>query len=84
MSKTAVVTSRIDANLSDRLDKLATGLGRSRAWIVQQAIARYVDEESEFWAFVQEGVDSADRGELISQEEMEAWFESRRHRAAAE
>ena len=38
----------------------------------------------ELAAFVQEGIDSADRGELISQEEMEAWFEARYRSAAAE
>ncbi|WP_213982676.1 ribbon-helix-helix protein, CopG family [Sphingomonas sp. dw_22] len=84
MSKPIVITSRIDSELTQALDKLAARLKRSRAWVVEQAVARYVEEESEFWAFIQEGVDAADRGELVSQEEMEAWFESRRHRAVAE
>lgn len=84
MANSVVVTTRIDEPLSEALDRLASRLGRSRASVVQRAIARYVEEETEFWAFVQEGIDAADRGELISQEEMEAWFESRRHRAAAE
>lgn len=51
---------------------------RSRAWIVQKAIERYVAEEAEFLRFVQVGVDSADRGDLVSQEEMEHWFEARK------
>ena len=45
---------------------------------------RYVEEELTFLAFVQEGIDSADRGELIGQEEMEAWVEARGRQAAAE
>ena len=84
MASSVVVTTRIDEPLSAALDKLAARQGRSRASLMQRAIARYVEEESAFWAFVQEGIDAADRGELISQDEMEAWFESRRHRAAAE
>jgi len=52
--------------------------------VVQQAIAHFVEKELAFLAFLQEGIDSADRGELISQEEMEAWFEARTQRAAAE
>jgi predicted transcriptional regulator len=84
MSKSVVITSRIDVALSEQLDALAARTKRSRAWVIQQAIARYVEEETAFWAFVQVGIDAADRGELISQEEMESWFESRRHRAAAE
>jgi predicted transcriptional regulator len=84
MSKTAVVTTRIDAASSEKLDELASKLDRSRAWVIQQAIERYVDAELELLAFIQVGIDSADRGELISQEEMEAWFASRRLQAAAE
>ena len=84
MSKSVVITTRVTAEVAEQLDKLALRLGRSRAWVVEQAIKRYAKEELEYLAFIQEGVDSADRGELISQEDMEAWFESRRHRAAAE
>jgi len=84
MSKTSVVTTRLDADLSDRLDTLAAALERSRAWIVSKAVERYVEEELAFRAFIQEGVDAADRGELISQEEMEAWVEARGRQAAAE
>ena len=84
MSKSAVITTRLDNDALARLDALATMLDRSRAWIVAKAVQRYVDEELEFRAFVQEGVDAADRGELISQEEMEAWFEARHRQAAAE
>ncbi len=84
MSKTAVITTRVSAETAELLDKLAARLGRSRAWVVEQAIKRYVEEELEYLAFIQVGIDSADRGELVSQEDMEAWFENRRHRAAAE
>ncbi len=84
MSKTSVVTARLDAGLSDRLDTLAATLERTRAWIVSKAVERYVEEELAFRAFIQEGVDAADRGELISQEEMEAWVETRGRQAAAE
>ncbi len=84
MSKTSVITARIDADLSDRLDALAARLDRSRAWIMAKAIERFVDEETAFHAFIQEGVDAADRGEVYSQEEMEAWVEGLRHQTAAE
>ena len=82
MSKSAVVTARIDPNLSEKLDVLADKLERSRAWIVAKAIERYVAEESAFLDFLQAGIDAADRGDMISQEEMEQWF-AERHRAVA-
>jgi predicted transcriptional regulator len=84
MRKSAVITARLDNDALAKLDQLSTMLDRSRAWIVAKAVQRYVDEELEFRAFVQQGIDSADRGELISQEDMEAWFEARHRQAAAE
>lgn len=84
MNKSAVITARLDEQGLARLDQLAAMLDRSRAWIVAKAVRRYVDEELEFRAFVQQGVDAADRGESISQEDMEAWFEARHRQAAAE
>jgi predicted transcriptional regulator len=84
MSKSAVITARLDNDALARLDQLSTMLDRSRAWIVAKAVQRYVDEELEFRAFIQQGIDEADRGELISQEDMEAWFEARHRQAAAE
>jgi predicted transcriptional regulator len=84
MSKSAVVTARLDSEMLAKLDQLASMLERSRAWIMAKAVQRFVDEELEFRAFVQQGIDEADRGELISQEDMEAWFEARHKQAAAE
>lgn len=84
MSKSAVITARLDADSLAKLDRLSTVLDRSRSWIVAKAVQRFVDEELEFRAFIQQGVDEADQGELISQEEMEAWFEARHRQAAAE
>ena len=84
MTKSAVITARLDSEALAKLDQLSATLDRSRAWIVAKAVQRYVDEELEYRAFIQQGVDEADRGELISQEEMEAWFEARHRQAAAE
>lgn len=84
MSGTTVVTARIDRDLSGQLDRLAERLDRSRAWVIQQAIRRYVDAELDLLDFIQVGIDAADRGDLVSQEDMEAWFASRGLRAAAE
>jgi predicted transcriptional regulator len=52
--------------------------------VIQQAIRRYVDAELDLLDFIQVGIDAADRGDLVSQEDMEAWFASRGLRAAAE
>ena len=55
MSKSAVVTTRVTADLSVQIDLLAKELDRSRAWVTAKAVERYVQEELEFIAFVHEG-----------------------------
>ena len=78
MSKTAVITARVSEELAADLDKLAGELERSRAWIVAKAIKRYVREELEFIAYIQEGEDDIAAGRVHSQEEVEAMFNVRR------
>jgi predicted transcriptional regulator len=78
MSKTQVITARVQPEISESLNRLAVRSQRSRAWVIQKAVERYVAQETEFQNFVQAGIDSADRGDLISQEEMEGWFEERK------
>lgn len=75
----------------DMDESLRTALYAAAAWrhmpvddYIRDVLARAVRMDTELAAFVQEGVDSADRGELIGQDDMEAWFEARYRSAAAE
>jgi predicted transcriptional regulator len=70
MSKTTVVTARLDEELAAGLDRLAEKLDRSKAWIVSQAVRRFVEQESEFLAFVQEGIDDLENDRWISHEDL--------------
>lgn len=74
MSKTTVVTSRVTADVSERVDQLAKELDRSRAWVIAKAIERYVEEELEFIEFVREGERAIEEGRYFTQEEVEAMF----------
>ncbi|UVO51502.1 hypothetical protein M0208_13685 [Sphingomonas sp. SUN019] len=74
----------LDRELQDAAQAAAAWRDMSLQEYARQVIARASEMDAELAAFVQEGIDSADRGELISQEEMEAWFEARRRSAAAE
>jgi predicted transcriptional regulator len=43
----AKVTSvRLDDDIAEKLDRLATSLDRPRAWIIEQAILSYLEEQS--------------------------------------
>jgi predicted transcriptional regulator len=70
MSKTAVITARIDEETLQSLDALAETQERTRAWLVAKAIKRYVKEETDFRAFIQKGEDAIDRGDYLTHEEM--------------
>ena len=83
MSKSTVVTTRLDPATTEALDALAERLDRSRAWIVAKAVATYVKEKTEFLDFIKEGEDQLDRGEFYTQEQMEEWVQSIRRADAA-
>lgn len=69
-----VVTTRIDLETAARLGRLADTFDRSRAWIVTQAIRRYVDEGIEFLDGLKSAADALDRGECVTGDEMEREF----------
>ena len=75
--RSTVVTARLDEETLAKLDQLATRQERTRAWIVTKAVKTYLDEELAFTAFLQEGEDAIDRGDFLTQQEMEAWLSSR-------
>lgn len=78
MSKTSVITTRLDAETVALVDRLAAAQGRSRAWFVAEAVRRTAEAEAEFMAFVQAGIDSADREPLTGQEQVFADLRTRR------
>ena len=78
MSKTAVITARLDEETLALVDKVAKSQGRSRSWFAAQAIRRVAESEAEFLAFVQQGIDEADRGELIPHEKVFREIRARR------
>lgn len=41
-----VTSIRLSDELAGRLDQLAAAVDRPRAWVIEQAIARYVEEEA--------------------------------------
>lgn len=81
--KTSVITARLDPETLAGLDKLAEYHERSRAWLVAKAVKQYVKNESEFFAFLQEGEDAIERGEYLTHEELMAEIKGMRQRDAA-
>lgn len=74
---TSVVTARISEEVVNRLDALASRMDRSRSWILSAAVKAYVEEQTAFLDFVDEGERDIDEGRYHTKEEMDAWFDER-------
>ena len=83
MSKSAVITARLDEETMALVDKVASAQGRSRGWFAAQAIRRIAEDEAAYMAFVQEGTDALDRGDTISHDELFARLRAKRGRRDA-
>jgi predicted transcriptional regulator len=77
MNKPAFITAPIDAETLALVEQLAEAQGRSVEDYVAEAVRRVAESEADFRAFVQVGIDQADRGELIPHEEVMAELEAR-------
>lgn len=66
---THTASIRIDQEQLARLDRMAAALKRSRSWVINQSIERYLDYEEWFRDAVAEGARAADRGDLVSHDQ---------------
>lgn len=70
-----VITSiRLSDELRGRIEDLARATGRSKNFLMQEAIAQYVENEAWQLAQVDEGIRADDAGEHVPAEEMEAFW----------
>ena len=63
--KTITIGARISEQLDRELRTLAVATGRSKSWLVAEALKSYVEAERQFIAAVQEGIKAADEGQLV-------------------
>ena len=84
MTEATHATFHLKSASAAALRDFASRTGRRLEAIVGDAVAAYVQDRTEFLDFLQVGIDAADRGDLISQEDMEAWFEALQRPAAGE
>ena len=73
---TRVLTAHIPEELAEKVDRYAESMERSRAWIVKQALANWVDWEEEKHRRTLQGLADIDAGRVVSHEKMEAWANS--------
>ncbi|MBR7710227.1 hypothetical protein KCP91_12440 [Microvirga sp. SRT01] len=59
------ITAEVPAETASLVEELARSRGITGAEFVAEAVQRVAEHEAEFRAFVQEGVDAADRGDVV-------------------
>jgi predicted transcriptional regulator len=62
--------------LADKVDAIAAQLERPRGWVVNKALAAWVEEPELRDRLTREAMDEADRGLLIDDDEVKAWMAS--------
>lgn len=77
MAEKDTFSVRLDPEKRRQLDSLAARLERSRSYLVGQAIDQYLDYHAWKLERVAEGVDAADRGELIAHDDLFAGLRRR-------
>ena len=61
---------RLPKGTKDRLQELADATGRTKAFLAQDAIERYLELESWQIQAIQEGVKAVDNGNVVSYEDI--------------
>jgi predicted transcriptional regulator len=59
-----------------QLAQIASKSGTAPERFVENVVAHYLDEEARFLAAVEKGIEAAERGEFIEEEEMDARLEA--------
>lgn len=63
---TAVLTLRIPEEIKAKLDKLAQATHRSKSFLAEEAIARYIDLEAWQIGEIEQAIQEADQGDFAS------------------
>lgn len=83
MSKSQVITARIDPEVMELVDRIAAAQGRSRSWLAARAIEKMARTEAAFMDFVKVGEDDIAAGRYLDQEQVQQWLEDMKAEALA-
>ena len=75
MTKSVTIAARVDADLDSQLERLAAATGRSKSWLVTEALRSYVANEQQFLAAVEEGKQALRDGKTLDHATVVAAFE---------
>lgn len=67
-------TIRMEDAVLDRVDSMAKSVNRSRTWVINQAVERFLSYEEWFVQEVESGINEVTKGEIASHKEVEERF----------
>ena len=73
---TKVLTAHVPLQLADKVDKMAARLGRSRGWVIQQALVAWIAQEEERDRLTYEALADVDAGRSIEHQAVKSWADS--------
>ena len=72
------LTAQVTEDFVHQLDELSIMLDRSRAWLIKDAIKKYLQhyqEDIKRWKETKSALDAAQNGEVISEKDMNDWLD---------
>ncbi|OAB54569.1 CopG family ribbon-helix-helix protein [Pseudomonas thivervalensis] len=75
-TKTRSVTAHVPVHLAEKVDLMAERLGRSKDWIVKQALSAWINQEEERSLLTHEALADVDTGRVIDHQAVQAWADS--------
>ena len=66
------VTAQLPDQMAEGLDAIAEAEGRSKAWLIRQAVADFLSKQKELEQLTLEGLEAARSGELIEHSDVMA------------
>ena len=73
------LTAHVTNELIKEIDSFSRCLDRSRAWVVKEAVREFLDrhtEERSRWNETLDAIEAADRGEVLSADEVLEWVDT--------
>ncbi|WAC49680.1 ribbon-helix-helix domain-containing protein [Asticcacaulis sp. SL142] len=77
-AKADTFSVRLPDDLKAEITRIAEATQRSRAFVIKEAVAAYVEDHRAYKAAIQEAIAEADKGVFISGEKVMAWLEELR------
>ena len=74
--ETKVLTTHVPLPLAEKIDQLAERLELSQGWIVEQALAAWVDQQEERLRQTLKAMADVDAGRVVDHQAVRAWADS--------